>query len=53
MLISNVSGADEVITTNLDGATVYLIDEDHLMTPVEYDSTSFEIKKNQVVYIEK
>ena len=53
MLISNVSERDEPIKTNIDDATVYLIDEEHYLTVVDYDSKAFELKHNQVVYIEK
>ena len=52
VLIANI-GADTLLTTDLQGYTVYLVDETHPMEAVEWDSASFTLRENQTVLLKK
>ena len=46
-------GQPQEITTDLVGYDVSLIDQDHFMTKVDWNPTSFVLGENDVVYLEK
>ena len=53
VLIANI-GEERTVTTNLEeGYTVYLIDFDNHMTPVELDYNCFKLAENQTLYLKK
>ena len=53
ILITNI-GDDKEIETNLGrGYTVYRIDEKHFMTKARVSVKSFNLRKNDTLYIEK
>ena len=52
VLLANIGKAQE-ISTDLVGYDVYLIDQDHFMTKVDWNPTSFVLGKNDVIYLEK
>ncbi len=53
VLIANI-GEAKTVTTNLDaGYTVYKIDFDHHMTPVELDYNSFEMAQYETLLLKK
>ena len=53
ILITNI-GDTKSVTTNLEeGYTVYKIDSDHHMTPVELDYNCLEIAKYQTLFLKK
>jgi hypothetical protein len=51
LLITNTSGSEMNIETELDGMTVQLIDEDHMMTDTDFDSRKFTLDAHQTVYL--
>ena len=54
LLITNVSGKEEKVCTNLEaGFKAYLIDEDNMTSPVDVDVSSFILKENQVILLKK
>ena len=45
VLISNISGEDKTVKTNLDGSyKVYVIDEEHFLTEAPLNASEFVIK---------
>ena len=53
VLIANI-GEARTVTTNLEeGYTVYKIDFDHHMTPVELDYNSFEMAQYETLLLKK
>ncbi|MBQ8390919.1 MAG: hypothetical protein IJX50_00030 [Clostridia bacterium] len=54
VLITNTTGSDQVIETNLEGEfEAYLIDIDHLMTNEEINPKKFTLKENQVILLKR
>ena len=53
VLITNIGDAKEVTTDLDEGYTVYRIDFDHHMTPVELDYNRFEIAKYETLFLKK
>ena len=54
VLISNTTGIDQTIKTNLGGNfKAYLIDIDHLMTEEEINASEFVLKENQVILLKE
>jgi len=52
VLITNIGEDTEIHTDFSKNATAYIIDKEHLYEKADIDLTSFELKKNQVIYIE-
>lgn len=42
---------DETVECDLSGMKAYLVDQDHMMSEVEFNGKSIEIKKNQIIYL--
>ena len=54
VLITNVSGEDETVTVNVDSDfRAYLIDEEHMLTPIDITPDSFTLEENQVILLKK
>lgn len=52
IMISNTTGADTFVETNLDESyEIYLVDEEHNLEKVKLNAKEFELKENQVVLI--
>ena len=45
------TGHAETVETDLDGMTVYLVDQDHFLTKTDWDSHAFSVGENQVVLL--
>jgi len=52
MMIANISDQDQDITINAGSGKVYLIDENHFLSPTDWDCNTFTLKVNETVYIE-
>ena len=51
-MITNL-GEDVTLTTNLEGFEVYLVDEEHKLEQMDWNSAEFELKSNQIVLLKK
>lgn len=52
VMISNISGEEKTVKTNLDGSyRIYAIDEGHFLTEVPLNASEFVIKNNQVALV--
>ena len=50
VLIANI-GKDAALTTDLEGFTVYLVDETHSLEAIDADPTAFTIGENQTLLL--
>ena len=53
ILITNTGEDTEICSSLGKSAKVYLIDEEHMMEEVAFSADNFQLKQNQVVYIEE
>ena len=53
ILIANTGDDTEICSSLGESAKVYLIDEEHMMEEVAFNADNFQLKQNQVVYIEE
>ena len=54
VLITNVSGKEETVAVNVDSDfRAYLIDEEHMLTPIDITPDSFTLEENQVILLKK
>lgn len=51
LMITNNGESEMSIETELDGMTVQLIDEEHMMTDTDFDSKKFTLGAKQTVYL--
>ena len=52
LMIANITEEDQLIQTNLQGGTIYLIDEEHHLDVIQGDAATIPLLKDQTVYIE-